>query len=70
MPQRQGPDDGAADGKEVSIFVDEKIFASSVHSELSCAECHEDLTKEHPDDEKPAKPVNCASCHEERVGHL
>jgi cytochrome b subunit of formate dehydrogenase len=52
-------------GKEVSLFVDAKVFASSVHSAVSCADCHEDLTAEHPDDEKPAKPVNCASCHEE-----
>jgi cytochrome b subunit of formate dehydrogenase len=54
-----------ADGKEVSIFVDEKKFKASVHETLECADCHEDLTADHPDDEKPAAPVNCAACHED-----
>jgi hypothetical protein len=54
-----------ADGKEVSIFVDEAKLKASVHMDNQCADCHEDLTVDHPDDEKPAAPVNCASCHEE-----
>ncbi len=54
-----------ADGKEISIFVDEKKFKASIHEALDCADCHEDLTKDHPDDEKKAAPVNCASCHED-----
>jgi cytochrome b subunit of formate dehydrogenase len=54
------------DGTTLSMFVDEKILRSSVHSELDCADCHEDLTTEHPDDEIPAKPVRCAECHEEQ----
>ncbi len=56
-----------ADGKEISIHVDEAKLQASAHKSLSCADCHEDLTTEHPDDEKPAKPVNCASCHEEQA---
>ncbi len=52
-------------GKEVSVFVDEKRFKASVHEALDCADCHEGLTNDHPDDEKPAEPVNCAPCHEE-----
>lgn len=54
-------------GKEVSIFVDEKIRKSSVHADLSCTDCHEDLTEEHPDADKPPKPVNCATCHEDQA---
>ena len=54
-----------ADGKEVSIFVDEAKLKASVHMDNQCADCHEDLTVDHPDDEKPAAPVNCESCHEE-----
>ena len=54
-------------GKQVSLFVDEKVRQSSVHADLACADCHEDLKAEHPDDAKPAKPVNCASCHEEQA---
>lgn len=52
------------DGKEVSVFVDQKLFNLSVHNALDCVDCHEDLTSKHPDDEKPAKPVHCAECHD------
>lgn len=51
------------DGKEVSVFVDEKLFAASVHRTNACAACHADLTAKHPDDNVPAKPVDCATCH-------
>jgi cytochrome b subunit of formate dehydrogenase len=50
--------------KEVSLFVDEAKFVGSVHSTNTCASCHADISDKHPDDEVPAKPVNCSSCHE------
>lgn len=53
-----------AAGKEVSLFVDEAKLRASVHKTNSCVSCHTDLTDKHPDDEIPAKPVNCRSCHE------
>lgn len=53
------------DGKTLSLFVDEKIRKASVHPDLSCTDCHEDLTEEHPDNGNAPKPVNCASCHED-----
>jgi cytochrome b subunit of formate dehydrogenase/DnaJ-class molecular chaperone len=55
------------DGKVRSIFTDHSILRSSVHGQLDCADCHGDLTAEHPDDEVPAQPVDCAACHEEQV---
>jgi len=53
----------AADGKEVSVFADAAKLKASVHGKTRCAECHQDLTAEHPDDGKAAKPVACAGCH-------
>ncbi|MEN9974298.1 MAG: hypothetical protein RLZZ282_304 [Verrucomicrobiota bacterium] len=53
------------DGKQVSLFVDEKIHQSSVHAKISCAQCHPDLTTDHPDNSVAAKPVDCASCHKQ-----
>ena len=49
------------------LFVDAKLFASSVHGPVGCADCHPDA--ELTDDEHPAdlKPVNCAECHEKAV---
>lgn len=53
-----------AAGREVSIFVDAAKLAASVHQTNSCVSCHTDLTEAHPDDDVPAKPVNCSACHE------
>jgi hypothetical protein len=51
-----------------SVFVDEKVFAASVHGQLglSCVDCHAELAAatDFPHAEKLA-PVRCASCHED-----
>lgn len=52
-------------GKTLSLFVDDKIRKTSIHADVGCADCHEGMTGEHPDDGKTVKPVNCASCHED-----
>jgi formate dehydrogenase gamma subunit len=52
-------------GKQVSVFVDQKVFQSSVHSGLDCASCHSDV-KDYPHDPAP-KAVSCAECHEDAV---
>jgi cytochrome b subunit of formate dehydrogenase len=51
------------DGKQISLFVDAAKLEASVHGKVQCAECHKDLMAEHPDDQKTAAPVECASCH-------
>jgi formate dehydrogenase gamma subunit len=51
-------------GREISLFVDEAKLKASAHNTNSCVSCHSDLTDKHPDDELPAKPVNCRACHE------
>ena len=48
-------------GKAVSLTVDEKHFKVSVHGELSCTDCHQDI-KDVPHPESLA-PVKCAGCH-------
>jgi len=53
-----------AGGKTLSMYVDGAKLKDSVHAKTQCAECHKDLTTEHPDDAKAAKPVDCAGCHE------
>lgn len=50
-------------GREVSLYVDGKKFASSVHGALECVGCHSDLqNKDLPHEEKLA-PVDCGKCH-------
>ncbi|MBN8457150.1 MAG: cytochrome b/b6 domain-containing protein [Verrucomicrobia bacterium] len=52
------------DGKEKSLFTDEKMLGRSVHAKVKCAECHEGIGEDHPGDEKAVAPVACAKCHE------
>ncbi len=51
------------DGRTVSLYVEGKKFAASVHNSLACVGCHSDLQdKELPHAEKLAK-VSCGECH-------
>ncbi|MDZ7262860.1 MAG: cytochrome b [candidate division KSB1 bacterium] len=51
------------DGRELSLFVDEKRFGESVHGALGCVDCHSDIT-EIPHPEELAR-VQCGNCHSE-----
>jgi len=53
-----------AAGKAISLFADAAKLKASVHATNTCASCHADLTKEHPDDGVAAKRVDCGRCHE------
>ena len=48
-------------GKAVSLFVDEKKFADSIHAKNLCTSCHADIT-DLPHAETH-KPVACSQCH-------
>lgn len=50
-----------ADGRVVSLYVDEQAYNSSVHRERSCTDCHSDI-KEVPH-RKQIQRVNCSKCH-------
>lgn len=55
-----------AQGRAISLFVDQARLAASIHKTNTCASCHSDLTWDHPDDNVAAKPVNCRTCHEKQ----
>jgi len=63
------PDMRRANG--TSVTVDPKAFEHSVHSPLSCTDCHADLakTEDFPHPEKLAK-VDCSSCHDDPAKQL
>ena len=50
-------------GKTVSLHVDGKKFASSVHGSLGCTGCHADLEGKELPHGTPVAPVNCGTCH-------
>jgi len=51
-------------GRTVSLYVDGKRFAGSVHAAVSCTGCHADLEGKDIPHPTPAR-VNCGACHEE-----
>jgi hypothetical protein len=55
--------EGSRAGKKISVFVDEKKFAESVHAALTCVSCHEDLAGKELPHEGGLKPVKCGTCH-------
>lgn len=52
-----------ATGRSISLFVDAARLAASAHGTNSCVSCHADLGGKHPDDNRPALPVDCSRCH-------
>ena len=50
-------------GGDISLFVDEEVYAHSVHAEIGCIACHADIT-EVPHAEELA-PVECGMCHDQ-----
>jgi formate dehydrogenase gamma subunit len=50
-------------GKELSLFVDQSIFAKSIHADLRCDGCHQGVLAE--PHATPPGPVNCGSCHQD-----
>src|SRR5271157_853913 len=50
-------------GKTVSLFVDGKRFAASVHAGFGCTGCHAVLEGKELPHETPLARVNCGTCH-------
>lgn len=57
----------AANGQVLKLYVDQAKHQASVHRAIGCAGCHADLTSDHPDPQKIAKPVDCRRCHAEQA---
>src|SRR5687768_1927230 len=55
-----------AGDRTVSVHVDPKSYAASVHGPLSCTDCHSDISEYPHPTPAPAK-VDCASCHTDQV---
>jgi cytochrome b subunit of formate dehydrogenase len=56
------------DGKTVSFFVNILTLENSVHKNVRCIECHDDVDMDelqHADQLKKLKPVNCGKCHKD-----
>jgi predicted CXXCH cytochrome family protein len=60
------PDKQEVKKGNLTLYVDEGKFRSTVHHELQCTDCHTDIkTIPHP---QRMAMVNCAQCHDQIVG--
>ncbi len=60
---------GTKSGHTFSVFVDEKKLGNSVHADVECIMCHQDLEGTefpHTEDVQPAK---CNACHDDIQSH-
>ncbi len=51
-------------GKTISLFVNGKSFAQSVHGELECVACHEGFKADQLPHAKKITQVQCQNCHD------
>ena len=52
-------------GKEISLFVDEGTYGGSIHGDLDCTDCHEDLADVEDEHGEELQSVNCSNCHDD-----
>jgi cytochrome b subunit of formate dehydrogenase len=59
---------GVAQGDTVSLYLDDAAYASSMHANTPCAQCHSDVN---PGLRRPCaaidSPVDCSVCHDDEV---
>ena len=60
---------GQRDGETVSMYVDPDAFALSSHAQTACAQCHTEVTPNHPERACATitSPVDCSICHAAQV---
>jgi hypothetical protein len=54
-------------GPKKSLHVDPSQFGRSVHAEVGCVSCHQDLDPEDLPHDAPLEPVDCSGCHDGRA---
>lgn len=58
-------------GKQVKLFVDDKILGGSVHKKLQCVSCHVGFDPSNVPHKENIQPINCQNCHKNApVKHL
>jgi len=58
---------GKVNGRTRSLFISSKTFNSSVHTDLECTDCHEDIDSEDLPHREVFKRVECGNCHDDVI---
>lgn len=56
---------GTKNGKEYSVYVSGSRFATSVHKDLDCIDCHQDIDIDNLPHRTEFKEVDCGICHDD-----
>ena len=59
--------EGQIADRTASVYVDPKAFGRSVHADLGCVMCHQDVDPAELPHADTLAPVDCATCHEKQV---
>lgn len=57
-------------GAEVPLFIDEGVYSRSVHGDMDCTDCHEDLAEAEDEHEETVEPVLCGNCHDDAADEM
>jgi hypothetical protein len=52
-------------GREIPLYVDEEVYGESIHGDLDCTDCHEDLADAEDEHSEDLEKVLCANCHDD-----
>jgi hypothetical protein len=55
---------GEQNGRNISIYLSESRFSRTVHSELECIDCHQDIDAEELPHREFFETVDCSLCHD------
>ena len=53
------------DGKDISLYIDEVTFTGSVHGDMDCTDCHEELADVEDEHGETVGKVQCGNCHDD-----
>lgn len=59
-----------AKGQEISLFVDEETYVDSVHGDMDCTDCHEDLAGVEDMHAEELEAVSCGNCHDDAAAQV
>jgi hypothetical protein len=57
-------------GREISLFIDEGTFGASIHGDLDCTDCHEDVADAEDEHDEKVEAVACSNCHDDMAEEI
>jgi len=52
-------------GAEISLYVSDSLYSSSIHGEFTCVDCHTALEGMEDAHDTPVEDTDCAACHDD-----